>query len=114
MELPPLELVQTFERLIPGFIRDPRKIEIAQMMWATLDPSRRHRSVEGAFWFPTGELRCLFGEVRNFSNAKGRLKMVKLSAWRAELKAKEMGKMRQEGKTYVVKDGDVFHFRFNV
>jgi len=69
MGLPPLKLVETFERLIPGFIRDSRKIEIAQMMWATLDPSRRHRSVEGAFWFPTEELRCLFGEVRNFSNA---------------------------------------------
>lgn len=32
----------------------------------------------------------------------------------SEAKAKEAGKMRQEGKTYVVKDGDVFHFRFNV
>jgi ribosome-binding ATPase len=28
--------------------------------------------------------------------------------------AKEQGKMRTEGKTYVVKDGDVMHFRFNV
>ncbi len=28
--------------------------------------------------------------------------------------AKEAGKMRQEGKDYDVKDGDVFHFRFNV
>lgn len=32
----------------------------------------------------------------------------------SELKAKEAGKMRQEGKTYVVQDGDVMHFRFNV
>lgn len=32
----------------------------------------------------------------------------------SELKAKEAGKMRQEGKDYVVKDGDVLHFRFNV
>ena len=32
----------------------------------------------------------------------------------SEQKAKEAGKMRQEGKTYVVQDGDVFHFRFNV
>lgn len=31
-----------------------------------------------------------------------------------EVKAKEAGKMRQEGKAYVVKDGDVMHFRFNV
>jgi GTP-binding protein YchF len=32
----------------------------------------------------------------------------------SELKAKEAGKMRQEGKAYVVHDGDVMHFRFNV
>lgn len=31
-----------------------------------------------------------------------------------ETAAKEAGKMRQEGKDYTVKDGDVFHFRFNV
>ncbi|MEK6216575.1 MAG: DUF933 domain-containing protein, partial [Boseongicola sp.] len=27
--------------------------------------------------------------------------------------AKEAGKMRSEGKTYIVKDGDVMHFLFN-
>ena len=32
----------------------------------------------------------------------------------SEHKVKEAGKMRLEGKTYVVKDGDVMHFRFNV
>lgn len=31
-----------------------------------------------------------------------------------EAKAKEAGKMRLEGKAYVMKDGDVMHFRFNV
>jgi hypothetical protein len=31
-----------------------------------------------------------------------------------EQKAKEAGKMRLEGKDYIVKDGDVMHFRFNV
>jgi GTP-binding protein YchF len=31
-----------------------------------------------------------------------------------EAGAAEAGKMRKEGKTYVVKDGDVMHFRFNV
>jgi GTP-binding protein YchF len=31
-----------------------------------------------------------------------------------ETKAKENGAMRLEGKDYVVKDGDVMHFRFNV
>ncbi len=32
----------------------------------------------------------------------------------SEAKAKEAGKLRVEGKEYVVKDGDVMHFRFNV
>jgi GTP-binding protein YchF len=32
----------------------------------------------------------------------------------SEAKVKEAGKMRIEGKEYVVKDGDVMHFRFNV
>lgn len=32
----------------------------------------------------------------------------------SESKVKEAGKMRVEGKEYVVKDGDVMHFRFNV
>ena len=31
-----------------------------------------------------------------------------------EQKAKEAGAMRSEGKDYVVQDGDVMHFRFNV
>jgi ribosome-binding ATPase len=34
--------------------------------------------------------------------------------YRGELGAKEVGKMRLEGKDYVVQDGDVMHFRFNV
>jgi ribosome-binding ATPase YchF (GTP1/OBG family) len=28
--------------------------------------------------------------------------------------AKEMGKLRQEGRDYIVKDGDIIHFKFNV
>ena len=30
-----------------------------------------------------------------------------------EQPAKEAGKMRSEGKSYLVKDGDVLHFLFN-
>jgi ribosome-binding ATPase len=33
---------------------------------------------------------------------------------KGEVGAKEAGKMRLEGKDYVVRDGDVMHFRFNV
>jgi hypothetical protein len=35
-------------------------------------------------------------------------------ACKGEAGAKEKGKMRLEGKEYVVQDGDVMHFRFNV
>jgi GTP-binding protein YchF len=35
-------------------------------------------------------------------------------AHKGEVGAKEVGKMRVEGKEYVVHDGDVMHFRFNV
>ena len=35
-------------------------------------------------------------------------------AGRGEAGAREAGKLRLEGKDYVVKEGDVMHFRFNV
>ncbi len=35
-------------------------------------------------------------------------------AYGSESKVREAGKMRVEGKDYLVKDGDVMHFRFNV
>jgi len=35
-------------------------------------------------------------------------------AYKGEHGAKEAGKMRLEGKEYVVRDGDVMHFRFNI
>jgi hypothetical protein len=31
-----------------------------------------------------------------------------------ETACKDAGKLRQEGKDYVVQDGDVMHFKFNV
>mgnify|MGYP002734789830 CR=1 FL=1 len=34
--------------------------------------------------------------------------------YNGEAGAKEAGKWRLEGKTYIVQDGDVLHFRFNV
>jgi len=35
-------------------------------------------------------------------------------ALKGESGARDAGKLRLEGKEYMVKDGDVFHFRFNV
>ena len=32
----------------------------------------------------------------------------------SDAKCREAGKLRLEGKEYVVRDGDIIHFRFNV
>ena len=49
-------------------------------------------------------------------NAQARIEKCRVlkegGATAAEVKA--AGKYRQEGKTYVVKDGDIIHFQFNV
>ena len=37
-----------------------------------------------------------------------------LMTYKSELALKENGKLKSEGKEYIVKDGDVLHFRFNV
>ena len=42
------------------------------------------------------------------------ISMADYEKYGSENKVKEAGKMRIEGKEYVVKDGDVMHFRFNV
>ncbi len=34
--------------------------------------------------------------------------------YQSEAKIKEAGKMQVNGKEYVVEDGDIMHFRFNV
>ena len=36
------------------------------------------------------------------------------SEYKGEQKAKELGKMRLEGKEYILQDGDIMHFRFNI
>tara|TARA_B100000886_G_scaffold325790_1_gene271674 strand:+ start:1389 stop:2483 length:1095 start_codon:yes stop_codon:yes gene_type:complete len=35
-------------------------------------------------------------------------------SYKSEIKCKEAGKLSVEGKDYIVKDGDIIHFRFNV
>ena len=52
--------------------------------------------------FERGFIRAEVIAYEDFVNCKG------------EPGAKEAGKMRLEGKEYVVQDGDVMHFRFNV
>jgi len=52
--------------------------------------------------FERGFIRAEIASFDDFISCKG------------ELGAKEAGKLRLEGKDYVVRDGDVIHFRFNV
>ncbi len=42
------------------------------------------------------------------------IKLTEYQKYRSEQGCKEAGKMAIEGKDYIVKDGDVMHFRFNV
>jgi ribosome-binding ATPase YchF (GTP1/OBG family) len=42
------------------------------------------------------------------------IKCTDLLHFKSETIAKENGKLRIEGKEYVMQDGDVCHFRFNV
>ena len=52
--------------------------------------------------FEKGFIRAEVISYNDYINLKG------------ETKSKEAGKMKLEGKEYIVKDGDVMHFRFNV
>ncbi len=52
--------------------------------------------------FEKGFIRAEVISYNDYINLKG------------EAKSKEAGKMKLEGKDYIVKDGDVMHFRFNV
>ena len=52
---------------------------------------------------PTHQLQVAFEDFKSLCGGKPTMAAVK-----------EAGKYRQEGKTYLVKDGDIFHFQFNV
>ena len=52
--------------------------------------------------FERGFIRC---ETMSFED---------LNTYGTELKVKEAGRMRLEGKEYIMQDGDICYFRFNV
>lgn len=72
-----------------------------------------------AWTFPRGELAPQAAGVIHTDFEKGfiRAEVIKYNdfvALGSELACKEAGKMHVEGKEYVVQDGDIMHFRFNV
>lgn len=72
-----------------------------------------------AWTFPKGATAPQAAGVIHTDFEKGfiRAEVISLEDYKkygSEAKVKEAGKMRVEGKEYIVKDGDVMHFRFNV
>ena len=88
--------------------RDSRGHGKARMPW--LQPAMLSvASVTGAV--EPAELRKVVRELREV--AQNQLDVLG-ALDRREAGAREAGKFRQEGKEYVVQDGDVMNFRFNV
>ena len=72
-----------------------------------------------AWTFPLGSTAPQSAGVIHTDFEKGfiRAEVISFSDYenfKTEAKVKEAGKMRIEGKEYIVQDGDVMHFRFNV
>jgi ribosome-binding ATPase len=80
----------------------------------TIGPKEAH-----AWTFPTGHLAPQAAGIIHTDFEKGfiRAEVIGCDEYLrigSEAKAKELGKMRVEGKDYIMQDGDVVHFRFNV
>ncbi|MGM0450739.1 MAG: DUF933 domain-containing protein, partial [Pseudomonadota bacterium] len=72
-----------------------------------------------AWTFPTGSTAPKAAGVIHTDFERGFIRAEVVSyddfiAYNGEHGAKEAGKWRLEGKEYIVRDGDIIHFRFNV
>ncbi|STH73315.1 GTP-binding protein [Escherichia coli] len=67
-----------------------------------MEQPRRRQRAKSILIFEKGFIRAQTISFEDFITYKG------------EQGAKEAGKMRAEGKDYIVKDGDVMNFLFNV
>ncbi len=72
-----------------------------------------------AWTIPKGATAPQAAAVIHSDFEKGFIRAVVISyedfiSYQGEQGAKEAGKLRQEGKEYIVRDGDVMHFLFNV
>lgn len=72
-----------------------------------------------AWTFPSGATAPQAASVIHTDFEKGFIRAEVIAyndyiTYKSESKVKEAGKMRVEGKEYIVKDGDIIHFRFNV
>ena len=80
----------------------------------TVGPKETH-----AWTFSTGTLAPQAAGIIHTDFEKGFIRAEVISCKEyleigSETKAKELGKMRVEGKDYEMQDGDVVHFRFNI
>ncbi len=87
---------------------------LSMQSYFTIGPKEAH-----AWTFRAGTLAPAAAGIIHTDFEKGFIRAEVISsadylALGGETKVKEAGKMRVEGREYVVKDGDVVHFRFNV
>ena len=83
------------------------------MVPARLSRVSQPSSLAQAFSLSLGE-RSIHGDFERGFIAVETISYDDYLACGGELGAKEAGRMRVEGRDYVVRDGDVIHFRFNV
>ncbi len=69
------------------------------------DPHRRHRAQAAGAIHSDFERGFIRAEIYSLAD---------LVQFKTEADIKHHGKLRVEGKSYVVKDGDIAHFLFNV
>jgi ribosome-binding ATPase len=85
----------------PGQATEERTTKDLTLRWQKGDTAPQAAAVMHTD-FEKGLIRAEVIAYEDFVSLKG------------EHGAKEAGKMKLEGKDYIVRDGDVMHFRFNV
>ena len=82
------------------------------------DPSKSATSAVSSDQLPNSKKIYVSGKIhsdieRGFIRAEA-IRIEDLLEFKSEARCREHGKLRSEGKEYIVQDGDVIHFRFNV
>ena len=94
-----------------GLYRDQKDHSCGELLQMWVSSNHRGSSLAGDLldcvfdWASQQGFRFIRAEVISFED---------YVQYGSESKAKEAGKFKVEGKEYIVKDGDVMHFRFNV
>ena len=60
--------IKYLEKVIPGFDQEIKKLQVAQMLWMMIEPSRRHSHHANSINIGSRELRKLFGKSPSFKD----------------------------------------------